>query len=67
MMTIKGHFMQDKIYFQGKKQPIRKTEIYDIDCGNVLLENRKPEDKIQVMDEDGNWFSIKVSEFIPLM
>ena len=65
-MEVKGYFMQDGIYFQGKKQPIKKTEIYAIDCGDTPLDERRSEDTIQVMDECGDWFEIKVSEFIPL-
>lgn len=46
-----GYFIEDEIYWQGQKQPARKTEIISIqDDGK---------NTIQVLSDTGNWYEIE--------
>ena len=53
---MKYYFIDNEIYFQGKKQPSRKVEIFSLyDMGN---------DKICCRDIDGNSYILDKKEII---
>lgn len=61
MSEIKGYFMESEIWFQGKKQPPRKTPIVGI-AGD--LDSYSNEDEIQVLSLEGDWYHVKKKDII---
>ena len=49
------YFIDDNIYFQNKKLPPRKVELF-----NISIYNKE----IHGMDSDGNWYEIPKSQLI---
>lgn len=62
MSEVVGYFMETDIYFQGEKQPPRKTPLSAI-SGN--LDDYSDDDDIQVLSVEGNWYTIKKKDLIP--
>lgn len=61
MANIVGYFMESGIYFQGKEQPPRKTEIILIE-GNI--EDYSDNDDVSVLSIEENWYTIKKKNII---
>lgn len=56
MDKILGYFMEDEIYWQGEKQPLRKTPIIAIDDNGGST--------LHVLSLEGNWYTIDRNELI---
>ena len=50
-----GYFMEDEIYFQGVKQPVRKTLI-------IVCMKNEDDNTAQVLSVEGNWYTLNISE-----
>lgn len=57
---IFGWFMENEIWFRGILQPPRRMNIISFDGSDVTKLN--DEDLVQVLGEDGNWYTIQKKE-----
>jgi hypothetical protein len=65
-MSIKylGYFMEDEVYFAGKKLPPQKCDVVSVDVGFRNFDEIAPEDTIHVLSAEGNWYTIKKKELV---
>lgn len=61
--NVIGYFIETDIWFQGVKQPPRKTPIILIE-NNIPLEQYSDEDEIQVLSIEENWYTIKKRDLV---
>lgn len=65
MNDVVGYFMETDIWFQGEKQPSRKTPLIMIgDTDSFDLGNYSDEDEINVLSIEGNWYTVKKKDLI---
>ncbi len=65
MAKIVGYFMEKGIWYQGKEQSPRKTPVIIIgDNPSFTLDDYQADDDIDVLSEEGNWYTIKKKELI---
>lgn len=53
-----GYFMEDEIYFQGKKQPIRKTPIIG------FYRDEHDNNVAHVLSLEGNWYTLNKDDVV---